>query len=42
MIDEKYQGHGYGKEAICLALEFIRSFPCGKRNIVIYRTNLKM
>ena len=30
MIDEKYQGHGYGKEAICLALEFIRSFPCGK------------
>lgn len=30
MIDEKYQGHGYGKEAIRLALEFIRSFPCGK------------
>ena len=30
MIDEKYQGNGYGKEAIRLALEFIRTFPCGK------------
>ena len=30
MIDEKYQNKGYGKEAICLALEFIRTFPCGK------------
>ncbi|MFR8138432.1 MAG: GNAT family N-acetyltransferase [Blautia hansenii] len=30
MIGEKYQNKGYGKEAICLALEFIRTFPCGK------------
>ena len=30
MIDEAYQGKGYGKEAVKLALDFIRSFPCGK------------
>lgn len=30
MIDAKYQGRGYGKEALNLALEFIRTFPCGK------------
>ena len=30
MIDEKYQNKGYGKEAVKLALEFIKSFPCGK------------
>ena len=30
MIDIKYQGRGYGKEALNLALEFIRTFPCGK------------
>ena len=30
MIDEKYQSKGYGKEALRLALEFIRTFPCGK------------
>lgn len=30
MIDEKYQNRGYGKEAIRLALDFIKSFPCGK------------
>lgn len=30
MIDEKYQRKGYGKEALRLALEFIRTFPCGK------------
>ena len=30
MIDTKYQGRGYGKEALNLALEFIRTFPCGK------------
>lgn len=29
MIDEKYQKKGYGKEALRLALEFVRSFPCG-------------
>ncbi|MBP0990160.1 MAG: GNAT family N-acetyltransferase [Oscillospiraceae bacterium] len=30
MIDKKYQHKGYGKEAMKLALEFIRTFPCGK------------
>lgn len=30
MIDEKHQGKGYGREAVRLALEFIRSFPCGE------------
>jgi len=29
MIDKKYQGKGYGKEAVRLALEFINTFPCG-------------
>ena len=29
MIDKAYQGSGYGKEAVRLALEFIKSFPCG-------------
>lgn len=29
MIDKKFQGKGYGKEAIELALEFINTFPCG-------------
>lgn len=30
MIDEKYQKKGYGKEAVRLALEFIKTWPCGK------------
>ena len=30
MIDERYQNKGYGREAVRLALEFIRTFPCGK------------
>ena len=30
MIDQKYQHRGYGKKAIELALEFVRTFPCGK------------
>lgn len=30
MIDKLYQGRGYGKAAVTLALDFIRSFPCGK------------
>lgn len=30
MIDENYQNRGYGKEALRLAVEFVRSFPCGK------------
>ena len=30
MIDRKYQNRGYGKRALNLALEFIKSSPCGK------------
>jgi diamine N-acetyltransferase len=30
MIDKKYQHKGYGKKAVELALDFIRTFPCGK------------
>lgn len=30
MIDERYQKKGYGREAVKLALEFIKTFPCGK------------
>ncbi len=30
MIDAKHQGKGYGKEALKLALEFIRTSPCGR------------
>jgi acetyltransferase len=29
MIDKKFQGKGYGKKVIELALEFINTFPCG-------------
>ena len=30
MIDKRYQGNGYGRQAIELALDFIKTFPCGK------------
>ncbi len=30
MIDRNYQKQGYGTEAIRLALNFIKTFPCGK------------
>ena len=30
MIDQKYQKRGFGKKAIALGLDFVRSFPCGK------------
>lgn len=30
MIDRRYQQRGYGREAIRLALDFIRTFPCGE------------
>jgi diamine N-acetyltransferase len=30
MIDIRYQHKGYGKEAVKLALDFIRTMPCGK------------
>ena len=30
MIDKKYQKKGYGKKAMALALDFVRTYPCGK------------
>ena len=30
MIDKKYQNRGFGREVIRLALEFIRTWPCGR------------
>lgn len=30
MIDHQYQHKGYGKKAVKLALDFIRTMPCGK------------
>ena len=30
MVDEKYQRRGYGKAAMKLILDYIRTFPCGK------------
>lgn len=30
MIDKRYQGKGFGREAVRLALEFIRTWPHGK------------
>lgn len=30
MIDKAYQRRGFGKEAVQLALDFIKSFPCGE------------
>ena len=33
MIDKEQQNKGYGREAVRLALEFIRTFPCGKADL---------
>ena len=30
MIDKRYQRKGYGREALRLAIDFIRTFPCGE------------
>ena len=29
MIDQHFQGRGYGRESLRLALKFIRTYPCG-------------
>ena len=29
MIDKKFQGKGFGKKAMHVALEFVNTFPCG-------------
>ncbi|MBR5960009.1 MAG: GNAT family N-acetyltransferase [Clostridia bacterium] len=33
MIDKKYQGNGYGRQAFQLALDFVRTFPCGPADL---------
>ena len=33
MIDKRYQGRGYGRKAMQLALDYIRTFPCGKAEL---------
>lgn len=30
MIDKRYQGRGYGRKAMELALDYMRTLPCGK------------
>ena len=30
MIDKAYQNNGFGKDAVKLALDFVKTFPCGK------------
>ena len=35
MIDERYQGLGYGKKAMELVMNYIKSFPCGDRKSVV-------
>ena len=33
MIDKRYQHKGYGRAALQLAIDFIRTYPCGKAEI---------
>ena len=33
MIDKRYQGRGYGRQAFALALDFVRTFPCGRSDL---------
>ena len=33
MIDKRYQKRGFGRIAMQLALDFIRTYPCGKREL---------
>ena len=35
MVDENFQGKGYGKAAIKLALDFIKTWPCGKEEYCV-------
>lgn len=35
MIDQKYQGQGFGKESFRQTLDFIKTFPAGKAEYVI-------
>ena len=42
MIDKKFQGKGFGKKAMNLAIEFVNTFPCGTQNIVGYLMKVRM
>ena len=36
MIDERWQGRGYGRQAIEKLIEYVRTFPCGPAEAVSY------
>lgn len=40
MIDEKYQGKGYGTKSLNLCVDYIKSKPFGKSNDVILTCNI--
>lgn len=40
MIDEKYQGKGYGTKVIKLCIEYIKTKPFGKSNNIILTCNI--
>ena len=39
MIDKRYQGKGFGREAVRLALEFIRTWPSGRSEACVTSYN---
>ena len=39
MIDKRYQKNGYGREAMRLAIEFVKSFPSGKAEYLVTSYN---
>ena len=39
MIDKRYQKQGFGREAVSLALEFVRSWPRGKAEACVTSYN---
>ena len=39
MIDKRYQKQGFGREAVRLALEFVRTWPCGKAEACVTSYN---
>lgn len=40
VIDEKYQGKGYGTRALELCIEYIKSKPFGNSNVVMLTCNI--
>jgi len=41
MIDEKYQGKGYGTKAVKLCIDYIKSRPFGKSNDIILTCSIE-